>query len=225
MRETKTHLAIFLLAVVSLISSSCKKDTTQEQLSTTESRNELIAKATNWLDLQKTTATTYHGNKIDYLKAFLDFNELQVEKYKQNDQLIIIPVKEGFESGTNKGKNPATYLVLVLSTELGITKGNVIQFTSGTEHRQVPQNTFSKLFTYQDIAVDGKFAVLSASDRLLYELNFERGILKSFSIKNKGVDSKSSAKALECIHWYWVTYLDGVEISREFLYSEGCEIE
>jgi hypothetical protein len=187
------------------------------------------------LEAQKSTTNQEKNDKIKALKKSLQLAELRFELLSQKEKFIIIPVKDGFETINNKDKNPLTNLVLILSQQGLITKGNIIQFIAEPgKSRSIPENSFSKIFNYQKLDCDGQFAVLSLSDRLLYQMKYEDGSLRSVGVAEpkkhptaaNGPDPDPIGPAPICTDWYLVTtyyYLDGTtEQTEQYLYTT-CE--
>jgi hypothetical protein len=122
-----------------------------------------------------------------------------------------------------------------LSQQGLITKGNIIQFIAEPgKSRSIPENSFSKIFNYQKLDCDGQFAVLSLSDKFLYQMKYEDGSLHSVGVAEpkkhstaaNGPDPDPIGPAPICTDWYLVTtyyYLDGTtEQTEQYLYTT-CE--
>jgi hypothetical protein len=204
MRKTTFFPIVLILSAAIVFFNACKKEAAQDETNSNSLTKEIIAKVNSWLDSQKITFTDYRRSNIESLKENLDLNAGHLESYKQNDQFIIVPVKNGFKSKNNKDKNPFNYLVLVLSEKGDITNGNLIQYISSTELKQAPKNTFSKIFNYQNLECDGQFTMLSIADDFRYELKFENGKLKSVA-ERRSKNSSGNQRTNECIDWYLVT--------------------
>ena len=215
---------------------SCKKETQspQELIPQQEAivDQATIKKVNTWLDEQKNGLSAISVARIDSLKLNLSYGETRLEKYKESKQLIVIPVLSGFKSGNDRGKDPASYLVLVFENQDRVTGGNIIQYISSNSQKAAPKNTFSKIFTYQDLDCSGQFTILSVTDYFRYELKFENGKLKSVTEQRKKTppNNGSGRIATDCIDWYlqtWYYWSDGtIElISEVFVFTtcgEGC---
>jgi hypothetical protein len=77
----------------------------------------------------------------------------------------------------------------------------LIQYLSGNDRKQLPENTFSKIFTYQNLDCDGLFSILSVTDHFSYELRFEKGKLTSFAERKTKVADSNSGKVQGCTKW------------------------
>jgi hypothetical protein len=169
--------------------------------------------------------------RIDSLKLNLSYGEIRLEKYKDSKELIVMPVLSGFKSGNNSGKNPANYLVLVFENQDSITGGNIIQYISLNSQKAAPKNTFYKIFTYQELDCSGQFTILSITDYFRYELEFEKGKLKSVTEQTKKAhpNNGSGKVATDCIDWYeqtWYYWADGTcELISEIYVFTTCDGE
>ena len=208
----KFLLQSFLWATV-LILFSCRKENADIEKPLNQNYEYLIPKIKSWLDKQKNDLSTTSALRIDSLKLNLSYGEIRLEKYRESKEFIVIPVLSGFKSQNNIGKNSANYLVMVLENQDSITKGNIIQYISANGLKVVPQNTFSKIFTYKDLDCSGQFTILSITDYFQYELKFENGKLKSVAeYKKKDSPKNGSGRVNECIDWYlqiWYVWGDG----------------
>src|SRR6266542_2684392 len=113
MKKSITKLSTVLL--FSFILLSCKKEDSKSTDTSTQLNQDLIAKINSWLDTLKVGANENQILKLESLKQNLNFSELHLEKYLQNDQFVVVPVGNKFKSANNADKNPTNYLLLVLS--------------------------------------------------------------------------------------------------------------
>jgi hypothetical protein len=229
MKKTNRLLGGSILLAASLLFTSCQKGIDQVPVNTAAEISNLavITKINSWLEKKKVDADDDGDMKIEALKANLDFSTLHLEKYKQNDRLVIVLLKNGFKSANNEDKNPVNYLVAILPEKEDITKGNIIQYLSATSKKQVPHNTFSKIFNFEDHDCNGQFTVLSVTDDFRYELKFENNKLKSVAERRSKTESEE-LKTNNCIDWYLVTtyyYADGSSESTWHYISTTCNCE
>ncbi|TMI95643.1 MAG: hypothetical protein E6H08_05950 [Bacteroidetes bacterium] len=216
------------LCFVMLILFSCKKETTKVAPPQDSPNEKLIPMIKSWLDEQKKSLSTASSARIDSLKLNLNYDEISLEKYKESNELIVIPILSGFKSKNNSDKSPVNYLVLVFENQDSIIKGNIIQYISSNNQKVVPQNAFYKIFTYHDPGCNGQFTILSITDYFQYELKFENGKLKSVTELNKKVHPNDGAERVnECIDWYlqiWYVWSDGFAqlISETYVFTT-CE--
>jgi len=208
----KSFLSPVLLAMIFIL-FSCKKENLDAEKTKPPSYENLIPKIKSWIEEQKKGLSTVSVARIDSLKLNLGYDEVRMEKYKGSSELIVIPILSGFKSKNNTDKNPANYLVLVFEDQDSITGGNIIQYISSNSQKAAPQNTFNKIFTYQDLDCSGQFTMLSITDDFRYELKFENGKLRSMAwLKKKSQSNSVSGRVTECIDWYlqtWYIWSDG----------------
>lgn len=220
------HMSRLILLAGVLFLYACKKNSEETKAVNTPeevSNSEMVAKVNAWLEEKKVLYKGNQSQNIDSLKKVLLLNSLTVESYKGSEKLVVVQVGEGFKSNNNAAKSPANYLVMLLS-DGKITKGNVIQFVSPEGKRQLPKNTFSKIFTCQQLEVDGQFILLSIADNFVYGLKFENGRLKSVAERRNKFSEQANGKTSSCINWYLVTtYYDGygnvVDVVYNFLFQ------
>jgi len=203
-------LSFVVLALPFLI--SCKKENITDNPQNPD-KEKLIAKVKSWLDNQKKDLPVGDTAKIHSLKGSLDYNELRLERYKDLENFIVVPISNEFTSKNNQDKNPVNYLVLVLKNQDSIASGNIIQYISSNSQKVAPQNSFYKIFTYQNLDCSGQFTILSITDYFRYELKFENGKLKSVAeYTKKNTPNNGSGRVNECIDWYeqtWYVWSDG----------------
>lgn len=213
MKKTNRLLSGSLLLAATLLFASCQKEADQVPVNTTAeiSNQAVITKVNSWLEKWKVDADDDGDMKIEALKANLDFSALHLEKYKQNDKLVIVPLKI-----------PGNYLVAILPESEEITKGNIVQYVSAAGKKPVPRNTFSKIFNYEDLDCNGQFTILSLTDDFRYELKFEDNKLMSVA-ERRSKSEPDNQKTNGCIDWFLFTtvyYTDGTsETFENYLYS------
>jgi hypothetical protein len=229
MKKTNRLLGSSILLAVMLLFISCQKEVDQIPVNTTAeiSNQAVITKINSWLENKKVGLADDLSSKIERLKTNLDFGTLHLEKYKQKDRLVIVPLKNSFKSANNEDKNPVNYLVVVLPEQGDITKGNIIQYVSATGKNKALLNAFSKIFNFEELDCNGQFTVLSITDDFRYELKFENNKLKSIAeLRTKPGSDKQKTNG--CIEWYLVTtyhYSDGSSESYWQYVFTSCDCE
>ena len=227
----KKTLLLPLLCAIVFILISCKKENLDVSEPQSSSYENLIPKIKSWLDGKKKGLSAASSARIESLETNLSYGKIRLEKYKESKEFIVVPILGGFKSANNSDKNPVNYLVLVLENQDSITRGNIIQYFSSNSHKTVPENTFSKIFTNQNLECSGQFTILNIADYIWYELTFENGKLKSLAEYTKKVSPKNGSSRLnECIDWYlqiWYVWGDGTMTlqSETFLFTtcgEDC---
>ena len=198
----------WLLLAGFLFLYSCKKNTEEVKV-VDVSKMELTTKVSAWLEQQKSPTYQSRNAKLQRLAAALDMANLRVEKQSEKEQYVVIPINSGLQLMDNKDKHPLTNLVLSLSQDGAITKGNIIQYVpkEGVA-TSLPQNTFSKLFSHQKLGCDGRFTILTLVGLYQYDLSFEAGQLRQLRKASKKGNGATVVRTGEivCTHWYLVTY-------------------
>ena len=222
----KTFVLGINFLLITMLFISCKKEDLGSDESQVQSYGNLIPKIKIWLDEQKKDLPATSVAIIDSLNANVEYGNIRLEKYRNSEELIVVPVSEKFKSKNNDGKNPVNYLVLVLKNQDSITNGNIIQYISSEEQKKAPQNTFSKIFTYKILDCSGQFTILSITDYFRYELKFSQGKLESVAEqKRRESANNTSGRVNSCIDWYLITtvyYYDGSTSTYEEFLGTTC---
>lgn len=226
----------FLLPGLLLLAAcffGCKKESSQ---TINPLLSQTIDKINTWLDAQTSATDENKNDRLQALRDKLEFTGLRFEELNRGEKLIVVPVKAGLETLYNKGKHPATVLLLVQNAAGIIQKGEIIQYLSenGREGVDIPANTFYKFYHSEKLPIDGRFSFLNLTGRLLYEIGFKNGRVKSFGVVRSGTSTTAVngppqdpiGPAPVCIDWYLVTtyyYADGTtEQTEDYLYTT-CE--
>ncbi|MET0395137.1 MAG: hypothetical protein ABW019_18465 [Chitinophagaceae bacterium] len=232
MRKNSFLLPVSLLATT-LFLTACIKQDAENKPESLDSQL-VTGKVHAWLD-SKTSTNAPRNERVRIIRENLDFPQLFTEELNEKEKLIVIPIKSGFVANTNKADRPVNYLVLVMDEGGNINKGNLVQYIPETKQAgtAIPHHAFSQLYNAEDVATDGRFAMLSIFDRLLFEAGYKGGQRVSFAqIRPKDKQRHTAAKEPEiCIDWYLVTtyyYLDGTrEVREEYLFTTcsggGCQ--
>jgi len=234
MKKLTRQPALFFCMTALLFSMACRK-----QISLDTDNNGLTNKVNAWLDAQKVTTSQDQNSRIDMLKNELDFSRLRIEAPWPEKDFIIIPLKSGFKSLNNKGKNAVTVLLLKAVKQADIIEGNIVQYVpaNGQVRPNIPPNTFFNIYNnVSSSELDGQFTFLSIRDKLLFKVEYKNGILFSSGITRPGTSSTVvnsppqdpiSPPPPACIDWYLVTtyyYPDGsTSQTEEYLYTT-CEV-
>lgn len=228
MKQVLNTGRLVLLGGLLFLASCTKenKETPESAPSITEAHKaRLAAKVNAWLAERKTALPS--GQKtIDALTENLLTQDLRLESYKKGDRLIVVPVAAGYRSANNTDKSPLNYLVVVLTGET-ITEGSIIQYISANGQKPAPENSFSKIFTYQKLDCDGQFSILDLADELVLELKFKNGSLNSVAEKRSKRSGNAQARTNTCTDWYVITTyydMDGnvLSVTEDYLFSTGC---
>lgn len=197
-----------------LLLSSCQKELKLDEIKTDPL---LSNKVTEWLTQQKISNTTERINKIDLLGDNLELNKLWVEQGSNNDEILVIPIKEGLNFENKKyNKKVSNYLLLFSDDKGKIKKSYIIQNRlEGSQHNtDIRSGTISNIYNGKNIKDDCTIRYLNIYNKFLVETKYEGGKLKSSSVINEknnyGKQNFESSTASNCLDWYWVTtYADG----------------
>jgi hypothetical protein len=214
MKHYVLKLALPLIAV--LVLAGCKKN---DEVEATQPPGALETKIANWLQGEKLKASVEKSQKIEDLGKLLNYGKLYTEPHYDGHTFVMVPIKPGYKSFNNKGKNPLNNLMITLDKNGTITEGKVMQFVpdAGAAPEKLPENTFHNLCNSSDgeVPVNGRFTATTVGDRFLYSLDYRDGDLKG-SIMFKQPEWKAVGRTNTCTDWYLVTtyYENGVIVSQ-----------
>jgi hypothetical protein len=227
MKKTKWLLGGSILLVVMLFLISCQKE-----LADGSSANANVAKVNSWVETQKAAVLPGKVANIELLKANLNFSGLKIEKSNDNEQLLIVPVKDNFKTLRNISEKTNVKLVLIIDKEGKVRKGNIVQYTppNGQASNDIPDNTFYNIFNTAESVSDGQFRFLSVTGRWLYQLDYKDGKMQSYGIIQPGSagSNTGTSRTNTCLDWYLIiTYYlpDGTTYqTREYIGTtcDGC---
>ena len=172
----RKEFLVFLVAV-SLI-SSCKRNGSQEEVQ--QGPASITSKAQDWLEAQEQKNKPFK-EKIQHLAGHLEWSMAKSESYA-NRNLIVIPIKQGYLTANNKGKDPSNYLVLFVNHEQEISGGRIVQYVSMQGELPMPEKAVAKILNNEDPGCEGSFSFTNIVDRFLYELKFSSGKKNRFRL-------------------------------------------
>lgn len=223
--STLTRL-IFLLAIISLAFGGCKKVDDSPEGSSINDQISVAQKINTWLDKQKKNARNncleINAN-IDFLKANLDIADARKEQLDSNQNLLIIPIKNEVIVKHKLDKTSTLTLFLLIDNTGKIKDGGINYFlpSDGIKHNKLPENTFTNMFNYKPVALNGKYRMLTITGRWLSQIEIREGKLFRMGNIQQGTDSQKSQKTNGCIDWYLVTtyhFADGsTETTKEYV--------
>lgn len=185
-----------------------------------------------WLDNKKTVQPGERNERVEQLRDQLDFASAYSEDAGQGKTYLIVPVKSGFVSVFNKGRNPKNYLLLTQGSNGKAIKGNIVQFVSSAE--KIPANTFRAMDELKNVEVDASFTFLTIFDRYLFTESHKNGRLSSFTeVSNKNKVSATASPSIEsvstngmvCTDWWLITteyYTDGSTNVYSEYFGQTC---
>src|SRR4030095_13970733 len=135
----RKEFLLFLVAV-SLI-SSCKRNVSKEE--NQPGPASVIGKVQTWLEAQK-QANKPFKDRIQLLADHLEWGSAKTESYA-NRNLIVIPIKQGYLTSNNKGKDPTNYLVLFVNQKQEVSGGRIVQYVNRQAKAAMPRKATGKI--------------------------------------------------------------------------------
>lgn len=211
----ESFLAGFL--VVCTLFLSCRKEAASG-LNASPFERQLISKTKMWLNDKEAAATEQQKPAVKSVIENLDLPKFRTEELNNGEQLIVIPLLNGFTSRYNKGASHT--LLLILNREGNIRKGNIVQYKENGMYAEIPENAFFKIYNNKLFEKDGDFAFLDIYGRYVYGFTYKDGKLHAMKRVEKGfTPATESGRANSCTDWYMVTYIDGVEVESTYLFT------
>jgi hypothetical protein len=231
---------MMLASLVALIAATffyvgCKRENSQEKVNDV-SKQKIIAKVDAWLEGQKNVLDQKGNERIKALTKNLDFTNLRTELISDEEQFIIIPIKDNFKPVNTRNIVVVNNLVLVITKEETFSKGNIVQYQPASEQHDIDvlsRNIFN-IYTGKKVLRSGEFAFFTVFGKPLYKLNYKNGTMNAHSVAEpkkatpaaNGPDPDPISPAPICTDWYWVTtyfYEDGhTETTSTFAFTT-CE--
>ena len=220
---------------------SCKKD---NSIQTDFPKNIQGSNEIKGTNLSSRKSTTTNGDILDWLKNQTDsvldqkdtvigkvienlqFDKLYVEKFNEEENIIVVPLKQDYISiHTLQNKQlPLEYLVLKEGNKGKIFWGSIIFFyPNDTLITSLPTNSFSAFYHCDPISVDGTFTQVSLEDIKQLEFDFLKGVKKQYRAW-EGKTAVIVSSPTVCTEWDLVTtfYDESGEIIDEistYLYT------
>jgi hypothetical protein len=226
LRKFQLKQNLFILSVLVLL--ACNKSTDNPEL-VNFSIDQIPNKVEKYLDTQNSVTNQFRNEKLKALKNALLFEKTWVEERSSKEKLIIVPINPSFRPPYILNPTSITNLVLTMANDGAIIAANIIQFHPEDERiSNLPKNTFSKVFEYQNINIGGRFSVLSLAGLFKYDLSFKKGSLSM--VRENTTKLKYGVSAREnttCTDWYLVTTTydedhNVLEVDWEFL-TRTCD--
>jgi hypothetical protein len=223
--KQKFRNAFLLITLFGLIILSCKKESPRSEPNLTDSPT--LKRVIDWLDIQKQKFKDKADQKtIATIEEDLMGSQLSTEILNDKEKLIIIPLKEEFKTINITNQLSFKSLVIREREDYGFTIGSIIEIIPKKQnYDKVPSNLISKIYNDQNNDLNGIFSALTLTNKSLYEKEFKDGKLASLSyLYKKKKNSRSgrestSQKINDCIDWYWVTYVDGVIVNEQYVFT------
>ncbi len=198
---SKTGVAVFFFFSIHLF-HSCQKESTPKM---PKLPNQIESTVSKWLNDLRPGGNAGKIKWVTNLKQGIDYSRAYSQEAGA-DKLIVVPLKENFESKFNPDKDMSSFLVLRATGANIIKRANIVLFKPGNNSEHISQVAFSKMLNTGDITADGVVTLLGIWDKHLYNAVFKDKSVSSVSTYKKSATANASAAARpECTAWYLVT--------------------
>lgn len=222
-----------LLVSVLIISFlfSCKVSEINHGLGYSKQVNSLFKEqALNWLNSNKTSSVSQSNNKIDFLIANLKFNKLRTEEIRNEEKLLLIPISSKFKTEYNDDKAIANVLMLILTFDGKIRKGQIVQYQTSDNNfiKEFPINLLHNCYTFKDW--NGKLSYYNIFNHLIYEIENRNNDLYSLAINTfKDELDTNNENNKDRRNWFLVTtYYKAGKIEKtveKYMYTTSNQVE
>ncbi|RZK37061.1 MAG: hypothetical protein EOO61_09495 [Hymenobacter sp.] len=208
---------------------SCKKVELESGIQSKEKFD--IQQVVGWLESKKISDKSERNLKINELINGINQEGLWMERINEQESLIVIPLNETYTPQNDIKAEHINYLLILASNDLKIKQASVVQFAPKDESiNSLPKNTFSKIFTNQNITLEGQLFVFSITGRYKYDLTFvngKRSKLREIARfeNSKGADGFNYRTNQQCWTFYTVIttwYADGSHDSETYNNGTFC---
>jgi hypothetical protein len=233
-------MLLYLITAITFIAGSfifyaCKKENHSNP--TTNSLTHLSVDVPMWLEKKESLSQPINAKNIESLKLNLDFTKISLEKLNKDQSIAIIPIRKAFNKEHNINESVLCYLLATLNNSQEITYGEIALYYPEKDHavNSLPENTFSRIFTSENITLSGKFRFLSVKGGWIYNIDYKNGKLISGGVvkwKDDAHQSISNGKdnSIHCVVYYLETtffFSDGTtQVTDDYLGTvctdDGC---
>ncbi len=197
----KAGLAVFFFFSIHLF-HSCQKESAPKM---PKVPNQVESTVSKWINDLRPGGNAGKIKWVTNLKQSIDYSRAYTQEAGA-DKLIIVPLKQGFESKFNPNKDMNSFLVLRATGANFIKRANIVLFKPGNNSEGLSQVAFSKMIVDGDMTADGAVTLLGIWDRHLYNAVIKDKSVSSVSTYKKSATANASAAARpECTAWYLVT--------------------
>ena len=180
-----------------------------------------------YLNARKEFASDEGKMKIDEIKISLLFSDLRMEKFNDNENLIIVPLKEGFETRNKVRGKSFKNLVVIEDSKGNYRKGDMVEFIpKDNTLKTIPKNYFADVYNNKKgLIADGVTSILTLTDRNIIDLTYNNGSLEKYRYASPMVNGKllyknnSQEVVNQCINWFWEYYVNGVLVYEEYAFT------
>ncbi|MEO7444167.1 MAG: hypothetical protein ABIT96_00405 [Ferruginibacter sp.] len=188
----------------------------------------------SWLVNKKIEIGEEGNNTIDKIREGMRLAERYTEPFRE-ETFVIVPITYSSQLSTHIRQDlntPFQYLLIVENEDGGIRKGDLVMFyPADAAVTELPDSSFTKFFTTQQVEVEGTFSVISLSDIQQFEMDIVDNRMTTFRLWESRLQPVPNYVPLPggegepyCVDWYLVTtnyYSDGTtEVFYDFLFSQ-----
>ncbi|HUM66414.1 MAG TPA: hypothetical protein PLV32_11230, partial [Chitinophagaceae bacterium] len=166
--------------------------------------NQIESTVSKWLNDLRPGGNAGKIKWVTNLKQSIDYTRAY-SQVAGADKLIVVPLKEGFESKFNPNKDMSSFLVLRTTGANIIKRANIVLFKPGNGSDALSPAAFTTLYLDGDKVVDGAFTLLGTWDKYLFSAVFKDKAVSSVSTYEKNVTTNTAATRTDCTGWYLVT--------------------
>jgi hypothetical protein len=232
-----------VLAVIffGLLLFSCKKDDSGTAPAPTASPT--LQRVNDWLATkQQQIKNSTDQQTLAGLKENLIGSQLQTEPLNDKQNLIIVPLKNGFETvnGVNQqaiksrlttNQPSLKYLVITEGADKKLVLSNIIEVIPKDQvYDQIPAQLISKFYNNSDHGFTGIVRFLSLTNKFMTEREYKDGkIITTKHVSKKDVEERkgsASQRVTDCDHYYLVItthYADGSSDETWYYLYSVCD--
>ena len=131
----------------------------------------------DWLEAQKEVLNHNNDEFMETIIDNLNMDNKYVESESDEENLIIIPLKQDFTSNHIVDGPRLMYLLLKDNQQGNIRRGDVVFFypTNGNV-TELPENTFINYFQKETIPVDGQIIFITLDDIKEFQIQYQNGV-------------------------------------------------
>lgn len=219
---------LMILTMLSALIFSCTKSTMPEAVPAFFDSNTKPGDISKWLEGNVGKTTPYKNNIINKVLQNAVFDKMYTEPFRDNERLIIVPLRQEYFSQhvNKKNPHPLQYLLLVEDANGKIRRGDIVLFNPADHKlKALPKNAFHDFFEEDTFPADGTFAVVTLGDVKEFEMDYKNGRKAQFRVwhgdKKGDKENTANRDGMYCTYWYLVTttyWADGhTEVNVEYL--------
>lgn len=197
---SKTGVAVFFFFSIHLF-HSCQKESTPKMPKLPNQIESIVSK---WLNDLRPGGNAGKIKWVTNLKQGIDYTRAYSQEAGA-DKLIVVPLKESFESKFNPNKDMSSFLVLRATGANIIKRANIVLFKPGNGSDALTPAAFSRMYLDGDKAIDGAFTLLGTWDKHLFNAVFKDKAVSTVTTYEKKVTANTAAARTDCTGWYLVT--------------------